>query len=70
MHGRSYDILRVEDNVEAGVTLISDLLRATGDVDHALAGYYQGLGSVSRIGYLPQTKQYIRNITLLRKHFD
>lgn len=69
MHGRSYDILRVEDNVEAGVTLISDLIRATGDVSHALAGYYQGLGSVSRIGYLPQTKQYIRNITLLRKHF-
>ena len=69
MHGRRYDLLRVEDNVEAGVTLIADLLRATGDVPHALAGYYQGLGSVSRIGYLPQTKQYIRNITLLRKHF-
>jgi len=69
MHGRSYDLLRVEDNVEAGVTLIADLLRATGSVDHALAGYYQGLGSVSRIGYLPQTRQYIKNITLLRKHF-
>lgn len=69
MHGRSYDLLRVEDNVEAGVTLISDLLRATGDVPHALAGYYQGLGSVSNVGLLPQTKQYVRNITLLRKHF-
>ena len=69
MHGRSYDILRVEDNVEAGVTLIADLLRATGDVNHALAGYYQGLGSVSSVGLLPQTKQYVRNITLLRKHF-
>ena len=69
MHGRSYDILRVEDNVEAGVTLLADLLRATGDVQHALAGYYQGLGSVSRIGFLPQTKQYVRNITLLRQHF-
>ena len=69
MHGRSYDLLRVEDNVEAGVTLLADLLRATGRVDKALAGYYQGLGSVGRIGFLPQTKQYIRNITLLRKHF-
>lgn len=69
MHGRSYDILKAEDNVEAGVTLIADLLRATGDVPHALAGYYQGLGSVNRIGYLPQTKQYIRNITLLRQQF-
>jgi LysM repeat protein len=69
MHGRSYDLLRVEDNVEAGVTLIADLLRATGSVERALAGYYQGLGSVSRIGLLPQTKGYIRNILLLRQHF-
>ena len=69
MHGRSYDLLRVEDNVEAGVTLISDLLRATGSVERALAGYYQGLGSVNRIGYLPQTKAYIRNILLLRQRF-
>ena len=69
MHGRSYDLLRVEDNVEAGVTLIADLLHATGSVEGALAGYYQGLGSVSRIGLLPQTKGYIRNILLLRKHF-
>ena len=69
MHGRSYDLLRVEDNVEAGVTLIADLLRATGSVERTLAGYYQGLGSVSRVGFLPQTKQYIRNIQLLRKHF-
>src|SRR4051794_12878709 len=70
MHGRSYDLLRVEDNVESGVTLIADLLRATGSVDRALAGYYQGLGSVNRIGYLPQTKAYIENITLLRKRFS
>ncbi|MFN2539601.1 MAG: LysM peptidoglycan-binding domain-containing protein [Mycobacteriales bacterium] len=69
MHGVSYDLLLVEDNVEAGVTLVSDLLRATGSVEGALAGYYQGLGSVGRIGQLPQTKQYIRNILLLRKHF-
>jgi Kef-type K+ transport system membrane component KefB len=68
---RSYDLLNVNDNVEAGVTLIADLLRATGgDIPHALAGYYQGLGSVGRIGYLPQTRQYIKNITLLRKQFS
>ena len=69
MHGRHYDILQVRDNVEAGVTLLSDLLRATGDVPHALAGYYQGLGSVRSVGFLPQTHSYIRNITLLRRHF-
>jgi LysM repeat protein len=69
IHGRHYDLLRVEDNVEAGVTLLADLVGGWGWVDRALAGYYQGLGSVSRVGYLPQTKQYIKNVTLLRKHF-
>jgi LysM repeat protein len=69
MHGRHYDLHNVNDNVEAGVTLIADLLRATGSVEKALAGYYQGLGSVSRVGYLPQTKAYTRNIMLLRKRF-
>jgi len=70
LHGRTYDLLKASDNVEAGVTLIADLLQATGSVDGALAGYYQGLGSISRVGLLPQTKQYVRNIGLLRHRFS
>jgi LysM repeat protein len=70
LHGRTYDLLKASDNVEAGVTLIADLLRATGSVDMTLAGYYQGLGSISRIGLLPQTRQYVRNIGLLRHRFS
>ena len=69
LHGRTFDLLKASDNVEAGVLLLRDLLQATGSVEKALAGYYQGLGSVSRIGQLPQTKQYIRNIQLLRHRF-
>lgn len=69
LHGRSFDLLDASDNVEAGVLLISDLLRVTGSVDRALAGYYQGLGSVGRVGLLPQTKQYVRNVGLLRQRF-
>jgi soluble lytic murein transglycosylase-like protein len=69
LHGRTFDLLRASDNVEAGVLLLSDLIRATGSVDKALAGYYQGLGSVGRVGLLPQTKQYIRNVQLLRQRF-
>jgi LysM repeat protein len=69
LHGRTFDLLKASDNVEAGVLLLSDLLRATGSVEKALAGYYQGLGSVGRIGLLPQTKQYIRNVQLLRHRF-
>jgi len=70
LHGRTFDLLKASDNVEAGVLLLRDLLEATGSVDKALAGYYQGLGSVSRVGMLPQTKQYIRNIQLLRHRFS
>ena len=70
LHGRSYDLLKASDNVEAGVTLLKDLLRATGSVDGALAGYYQGLGSVRAKGLLPQTKQYIKNVKLLRSRFS
>ena len=69
MHGRSFDLLQASDNVEAGVLLLKDLLRATGSTEGALAGYYQGLGSVRAKGLLPQTKQYIRNVTLLRSRF-
>jgi LysM repeat protein len=68
-HGRPYDLLDARDNVEAGVTLLGDLLRATGSTHGALAGYYQGLGSVRAKGLLPQTHQYIRNIGLLQRRF-
>jgi LysM repeat protein len=69
LHGRTFNLLKAADNVEAGVTLLRDLIDATGSGPGALAGYYQGLGSVSRVGLLPQTKAYIKNITLLRKRF-
>jgi LysM repeat protein len=69
LHGRTFDLLKASDNVEAGVLLLSDLLRATGSTEKALAGYYQGLGSISRVGLLPQTKQYVRNVLLLRSRF-
>ena len=69
MHGRRFDLLTASDNVEAGVLLIGDLLRATGSVPLTLAGYYQGLGSVHSIGLLPQTRAYITNIQLLQRRF-
>jgi soluble lytic murein transglycosylase-like protein len=69
LHGRTFDLLKASDNVEAGVLLLRDLLQATGGVEKALAGYYQGLGSVGRVGLLPQTVQYIRNVQLLRHRF-
>ncbi|MBC7375585.1 MAG: LysM peptidoglycan-binding domain-containing protein [Frankiales bacterium] len=68
-HGRTLDLLNTQDNITAGVLLLRQLVRATGTTDRALAGYYQGAGSIARQGILPQTRSYIRSITVLRKRF-
>jgi LysM repeat protein len=68
-YGRDLDLLKAEDNITAGVLLLQQLLRSTGRADLALAGYYQGLGSVAARGLLPQTHAYIRNVSALRPRF-
>lgn len=45
------------------------LVRTNGEVDRALAGYFQGLGSVATIGRLPSTIDYIAILHLLRPRF-
>ena len=58
------------DNVRAGSLLLSRLLRDTGgDAPTAVAAYYQGLGSVRRIGMLPETRRYVANVLALRSRF-
>ncbi|HLX87393.1 MAG TPA: LysM peptidoglycan-binding domain-containing protein [Acidimicrobiales bacterium] len=50
-------------NIALGAAYLASLLKATGgDVNQALAGYYQGLGSVKRIGMLPFTALYVHGI--------
>ena len=66
--GHRFDLLNTQDNITAGVLLLRQLVRSTGSADKALAGYYQGLGSISRKGLLPQTHTYIRNVNYLRAH--
>ena len=68
-HGRTLDLLQAEDNVLAGVLLLKQLVRSTGSADRALAGYYQGLGSIRARGLLPQTRAYIKNVNALRARF-
>jgi len=67
-HDRSFDLLKAQDNITAGVLLLRQLVRSTGSNDRALAGYYQGLGSIARKGILPQTHRYIRSINYLRNN--
>ena len=58
------------DNVRAGSLLLRHLLaNSGGDPTIALAGYYQGLDSVRRIGVLPETQTYVASVLALRDRF-
>lgn len=63
--GRRLDLLDVEDNITAGIVLLSCLL-AIAPEPLAVAGYYQGLGSVRRSGLLPDTQRYVTAVQILR----
>jgi LysM repeat protein len=65
---RRLDLLNPADNITAGVALLLALTRAA-PLDKAVAGYYQGLGSVLTRGMYPDTKAYVASVLLLRKHF-
>jgi LysM repeat protein len=58
------------DNVLGGVLLLHQLLADTGgDSAMAAAGYYQGLGSVDKVGMYPSTKQYVNDVLSLQSQF-
>ncbi|MFC7492094.1 MULTISPECIES: LysM peptidoglycan-binding domain-containing protein [unclassified Knoellia] len=64
--GRKLDLLDPEDNVTAGVVMLRALTRAAPSEDMAIAGYYQGLHSVTTRGMFTDTKSYVANIKALR----
>ena len=67
---RQLDPANPIDNVGAGVLYLGNLLKQTGgDPAMAAAAYYQGLGSVRRIGMLPETRRYVANVLALRSRF-
>jgi soluble lytic murein transglycosylase-like protein len=58
------------DNVRAGSLYLAQLLRSTGgNVPQAVAGYYQGLDSVRRVGMYKDTQQYVNNVLALQHRF-
>ncbi|MEU4197500.1 LysM peptidoglycan-binding domain-containing protein [Kribbella sp. NPDC026611] len=67
--GRRLDLLKPQDNVTAGVVLLSRLTAAA-RLDLAVAGYYQGLGGVKKNGMYPDTKLYRQNILRLKAQFE
>jgi N-acetylmuramoyl-L-alanine amidase len=58
------------DNVRAGSLYLGRLLRETGgNVPMAVAGYYQGLGSVRSRGLYDDTRRYVDNVLALQHRF-
>ncbi len=68
--GRELDLLDPEDNVTAGVVLLSYLTRNASNLDQAIAGYYQGLSGVRKYGMNSDTKRYVASVRALMKKFD
>jgi LysM repeat protein len=57
-------------NIRMGTRFLRYLLdRCGGDVDAALASYYQGLRSVRERGPLPETLRFVANVKALRPRF-
>ncbi len=68
--GRQLNLLDPYDNVTAGVAIIRQLVRTSKDLDHAIAGYYQGQYSVNTIGMYEDTKNYVAAINAHRVTFS
>jgi soluble lytic murein transglycosylase-like protein len=67
---RKLDPSSATDNVHAGVLYLKRLLNDTGgDENAAIAGYYQGLGSVRSRGLFDDTQRYVANVQALRSRF-
>lgn len=68
--GQELDSLDAEDNIRLGARYLRWLLaRTDGDVEQALAGYYQGLSSVRRNGPFAETDTYVETVLALQRRF-
>ncbi len=68
--GRKLNLLDPYDNATAGVAIIRQLVRTSKNLDHAIAGYYQGQYSVSKYGMYDDTKAYVASIKKLKQTFS
>jgi N-acetylmuramoyl-L-alanine amidase len=68
--GRHLDPLNASDNATTGVVLLRVLVRSASSERQAVAGYYQGLGSVRSNGMYADTKRYVANVMYLKARFS
>lgn len=67
---RQLDSYDAQDNITAGVALLSLLTHEAASTRVAVAGYYQGLQSVRDHGMLRSTKQYVADVMALRGQYQ
>ena len=68
--GRPVDRSDPADNIAGGVAFLRFLLAATSsDLPIAVGAYYQGLDSVRRVGFFPDTASYVAKVTERRAAF-
>jgi soluble lytic murein transglycosylase-like protein len=69
--GRSLSVAIPDQNIHMTARFIAYLLAQTnGDINQAVAAYYQGLASVRAQGPLPETKQYVSDVVYLSHLFQ
>ncbi len=63
------EVVSVYDNVKMGVRYLRILLDATGDIDTALAAYYQGLGATQTGVMYADTQAYVETVHAVKDRF-
>jgi soluble lytic murein transglycosylase-like protein len=66
---RPLNLFNAQDNITAGVALLSVLTHEASSTRQAVAGYYQGLQSVRDHGKYASTKAYVANVMALRQRY-
>lgn len=68
--GRPLDLAATGDNIVAGVAIIRHLVSATGNLDTAIASYYQGQYGVQAHGMYPDTVRYVEQVKARMLNFS
>lgn len=68
--GEDLDLLDPRDNVVAGIAILRFLTNRAPDLPTAIAGYYQGLASVTNNGMYADTRRYVANVQTLMTRYS
>lgn len=67
--GEDLDPRVADDNIRMSARFLDWLIGYMGNEEAAVAGYYQGPGSVRALGYYDDTEAYLANVAQIRRMF-